>query len=120
MKLEHAEIFRGGASAPYLSSATEECSYQINFAKRALEFRFNLNAAGGGRTQILLRIGFEDLTFLLTGIDKLRIAELTQLQSKVKELALARNAEINPLFQRIAALEAKLEAKPNSGGSGIG
>jgi hypothetical protein len=67
-KLEHTKIYRGGVTASYLTTETSECSFNTNISKRALDFRFQLASKGGGTTDVLLRIGLDDLPLILEGI----------------------------------------------------
>jgi hypothetical protein len=66
MKLEHTKIYRGGVTAPRITLETNECS--CNISERALDFRFQLASKGGGTTEVLLRIGLDDLPLILEGI----------------------------------------------------
>ena len=67
-KLEHTKIYRGGVTAPHLTTETSECSFHTNISNRALDFRFHLASKGGGTTEVLLRIGLDDLPLILEGI----------------------------------------------------
>jgi hypothetical protein len=84
--LEHTEIYRAGGSAAYLHRENSRCSFRMDPEKRALEFRFHLKAAGGGTTEVLLRVGINDFPFITRGIDQLQTLELARLRQRVIEL----------------------------------
>jgi hypothetical protein len=70
-KLEHAKIYRGGITAPYLNTETSKCSFEANIKNRTLDFRFELGSKGGGTTSVLLQVGLDDSPLLLEGMAKL-------------------------------------------------
>src|SRR5690349_129864 len=86
IQLAHAQIYRGGGTARYLRNETEECAFKINDKFRVLEFRFHLDSAGGGTTEILVRIGLDDLPLIKRGIDALQNLEINRLRKRITEL----------------------------------
>ena len=84
--LEHTEIYRAGASASYLHRETSTSRFKMNPEKRALEFRFQLKAAGGGTTEVLLRVGIDDCPLIARGIDQLQTLEIARLRQRITEL----------------------------------
>jgi hypothetical protein len=103
-KLEHTYVYRAGATAQYLRGEPTDCSFLANPEKYALEFRFDLSSAGGGKTEVLLRVGLLDFPLILKGIDTIRTLELTLLRQ--------RNFQLR---EQVAELEIKLKSKPPTG-----
>ena len=67
-KLENTKIFRSGVTAAKFNFETSQCSFDTNISTRAFEFRFCVASKGGGITDVLLRIGLDDLPLILEGI----------------------------------------------------
>jgi hypothetical protein len=81
-KLEHSEIHRAGASATRWNFETRNCSFKVNVELWSLDFTFQLSAAGGGATDVLLRIRLSDFPLILKGIDHLRTLEVSTLRQR--------------------------------------
>lgn len=68
--LRHTRIYRGGVTAPCLTVESHSCSLDVNSKENSLDFRFHLRSKGGGTTEVLLRLGPNDLPVLVESIAK--------------------------------------------------
>jgi hypothetical protein len=100
-KLQNSRVDRGGAMASRWNFETRECSFKVNADSWSLDFLFRIDAAGGGQTDVALRIGLGDLPIIAKGIDELRTLEVTQLRQ--------RNFQLN---KKVGELEAKAKTNP--------
>lgn len=63
LKLQNSEVQRAGVTAAYWSKGTTEITAEITFEK--LNFLFAIPSKGGGKTQVSLDIGIEDIVRIL-------------------------------------------------------
>lgn len=68
VNLESAEVMRSGSTESTWRVESEECKFNIVPSSGSIEFSFSIASAGGGKTDIKLKIGEEDLPTILNKI----------------------------------------------------
>ncbi len=91
-QMKYSAVFRGGATSSGLAYETGQCSASVNLRSEALEIRFDLAAAGGGTTCVLLRIGKADFPAMLHEIAS-EMPEYSRVLSDCASLANGKNLE---------------------------
>lgn len=93
-RLKNAKIFRGGATASYLTLETSNCYFEANSIEGSLDLRFNLASKGGGTTSVLLKIGKDDFTEILENLAQAMPKEVAVAVLKVIDAKEARTVKI--------------------------
>lgn len=66
MRLQYSKVKRGGVTANYWYGETEVITAQS--VEAGLQIRFDLPSKGGGKTDVMVTVGIDDLRLLLKDI----------------------------------------------------
>ena len=69
-ELKASKVLRGGATAKYVNLETTTCSYRVDVRDKSVAFAFDLKSKGGGTTNVVFRLGKDDLPDLLVQLGK--------------------------------------------------
>lgn len=107
VELKATRVSRAGVTATTWNYGTERCAFRAN--EDDVQFRFNIASKGGGRTDIRLAVGAEDLPAILTEI----------AESHPRALALFTEALLKAHDRRMASIAERASAARKHGTSDL-